>query len=59
MIFEGVKVSGQLLLFRIGFFFSFFQGVQEQGPMLSALKGGANTSSEEKKVQMLRNCASI
>lgn len=39
MMFEGVKVSRQLLLFGWD-----FQGVQEQGPMLSALKGGANTS---------------
>lgn len=37
--FEGVKVSRQLLLFGWD-----FQGVQEQGPMLFALKGGANTS---------------
>lgn len=44
MMFEGVKVSRQLLLFGWD-----FRGVQEQGPMLSALKGGANTSSKEKK----------
>lgn len=40
-MFEGVKVSRQLLLFGWD-----FRGVQEQGPMLSALKGGANTSSK-------------
>lgn len=39
IFFEGVKVSRQLLLFGWD-----FQGVQEQGPMLFALKGGANTS---------------
>lgn len=31
--------------FRMGFFWGF----QEQGPMLSALKGGANSSSGKKK----------
>lgn len=45
-MFEGVKVSRQLLLFGWD-----FQGVQEQGPMLSALKGGANTSRKEGCVQ--------
>lgn len=45
-MFEGVKVSRQLLLFGWDFL-----GVQEQGPMLSALKGGANTSREGKKLK--------
>lgn len=43
-MFEGVKVSRQLLLFGWD-----FQGIQDQGPMLSALKGGANTSRKGKK----------
>lgn len=45
-MFEGVKVSRQLLLFGWD-----FRGVQEQGPMLSALKGGANTSREGKNLK--------
>lgn len=53
-MFEGVKVSRQLLLFGWD-----FQGIQEQGPMLSALKGGANTSGEKKKAEILRSCVSI
>lgn len=54
-MFEGVKVSRQLLLFGWD-----FRGVQEQGPMLSALKGGANTSREgKKKAEILRSCVSI
>lgn len=48
MMFEGVKVSRQLLLFGWD-----FQGIQEQGPMLSALKGGANTSRRKKKKKSL------
>lgn len=47
MMFEGVKVSRQLLLFGWD-----FQGIQEQGPMLSALKGGANTSRRKKKKKL-------
>lgn len=55
-MFEGVKVSRQLLLFGWD-----FRGIQEQGPMLSALKGGANTSRKKKKrrAEILRSCVSI
>lgn len=55
--FEGVKVSRQLLLFGWD-----FQGVQEQGPMLFALKGGANTSRKGGGgggAEILGSCGSI
>lgn len=52
MMFEGVKVSRQLLLFGWD-----FQGVQEQGPMLSALKGGANTSRKGGELKSLEAVA--
>lgn len=54
MMFEGVKVSRQLLLFGWD-----FRGVQEQGPMLSALKGGANTSSEGEKKKKRKSSEAV
>lgn len=54
MMFEGVKVSRQLLLFGWD-----FQGVQEQGPMLSALKGGANTSRKGGGGGMLKSLEAV
>lgn len=55
-MFEGVKVSRQLFLFGWD-----FRGVREQGPMLSALKGGANTSREakQKKKKKLKSSQAV